>query len=154
MSHIHEKIDFTSTAFVVYKNQVLLRKHDKYGFWLGVGGHVDLDEDPNQTAVREVKEEVGLGVELWAGNKKFISADTDLHKELIPPVAMNRHHTSPDHEHIDLIYLAKAKSNAVKPEDGEQQDGWKWCTKEDLKTMDLLPDVKFYAELAIDTLGK
>src|SRR3989344_1951021 len=29
MPHIHDKIDFTSEVFIVYKNKVLLRKHDK-----------------------------------------------------------------------------------------------------------------------------
>ena len=55
MPHIHEKIDFAVEVFVVHKNKVLLRKHDKYKTWLGVGGHIELDEDPNQVAIREVK---------------------------------------------------------------------------------------------------
>ena len=41
MSHIHEKIDFTITVYIVYGNKVLLRHHDKYDFWLGVGGHIE-----------------------------------------------------------------------------------------------------------------
>ena len=56
MPHIHEKIDFTVGVFVVHKNKVLLRKHDKYHLWLDVGGHVELNEDPTEAAVREVKE--------------------------------------------------------------------------------------------------
>jgi ADP-ribose pyrophosphatase YjhB (NUDIX family) len=70
MSHIHEKIDFTVGVFVVYKDKVLLRKHDKYNLWLCVGGHIELDEDPNEAALREVKEEVGLDVTLWNGNQR------------------------------------------------------------------------------------
>jgi len=46
MAHIHEKIDFTASVFVVHKNKVLLRMHDKYKMWLSVGGHIELDEDP------------------------------------------------------------------------------------------------------------
>lgn len=52
MPHIHEKIDFTAEVFVVYKNKVLLRLHDKYKIWLSVGGHIELHEEPNQAAVR------------------------------------------------------------------------------------------------------
>jgi 8-oxo-dGTP pyrophosphatase MutT (NUDIX family) len=59
MAHIHEKIDFTVDVFVVYRNKVLLRMHEKYHQWLAVGGHVELDEDPNQAALREVLEELG-----------------------------------------------------------------------------------------------
>lgn len=155
MAHIHEKIDFVTSVFVVYKNKVLLRWHDKYDFWLAVGGHVELDEDPNQTALREVQEEVGLDVKLWSGNKKFNGDFTFAngeHHELIPPVALNRHHTDPTHQHIDLVYFARAQSDKVVPEN--IADKWKWLTKEDLKSLDLLPDIKFYAELALDTLGE
>ena len=70
MAHIHEKIYFTVEVFVVYGNKVLLRKHDKYGIWLSVGGHIELDEDPNQAALREVREEVGRIVQAsgsWDG---------------------------------------------------------------------------------------
>lgn len=37
MAHIHEKIDYTATVLVVCDGKVLLRKHDKYGIWIGVG---------------------------------------------------------------------------------------------------------------------
>lgn len=53
-----------------------MRRHDKYKIWLGVGGHIELDEDPNQAALREVKEEVGLAVSYksnkWGRPKKQI----------------------------------------------------------------------------------
>ncbi|MFK5282779.1 NUDIX domain-containing protein, partial [Lacticaseibacillus paracasei] len=62
MAHIHEKIDFTVEVFIVHKDKVLLRMHDKFKFWLSIGGHIELDEDPIQAAYREVKEEVGLDV--------------------------------------------------------------------------------------------
>ena len=67
MAHIHEKIDFTVEVFVVYQDKVLLRKHDKYGMWLSVGGHIELDEDPNETALREVKEVIEA-YEIWDGS--------------------------------------------------------------------------------------
>ena len=59
MPHIHEKIDFTAEVFIVHHNRVLLRLHDKYNIWLSVGGHIELNEDPMEAAIREVKEEVG-----------------------------------------------------------------------------------------------
>jgi 8-oxo-dGTP pyrophosphatase MutT (NUDIX family) len=154
MAHIHEKIDFTAEVFVVYKNKVLLRMHDKYKIWLSVGGHIDLDEDPNQAAIREVKEEVGLDVVLWDGNKKF-SEEMPQFTELIPPVGLNRHHISDTHEHVTLVYLATAASDAVVPEyQDDRSDDWRWVSREELGSMDLRPNVRFFAELALDTLGK
>jgi 8-oxo-dGTP pyrophosphatase MutT (NUDIX family) len=43
--------------------------HDKYKIWAHVGGHIELDEDPNEAVLREIKEEVGLDVKLYDGNK-------------------------------------------------------------------------------------
>ncbi len=57
MAHIHEKIDFTASVYIVFKNKVLLHKHKKLGIWLQPGGHIELDEDPNEAALREAKEE-------------------------------------------------------------------------------------------------
>ena len=48
MAHIHEKIDFTTSVFIVRNGKVLLHKHKKLGIWLQPGGHIELDEDPNQ----------------------------------------------------------------------------------------------------------
>jgi 8-oxo-dGTP pyrophosphatase MutT (NUDIX family) len=154
MAHVHEKIDFTVGVFVVYKDTVLIRKHDKYHIWIAVGGHVDLDEDPTQAAVREVKEEVGLDVELWQGNKLRNPLPGDPpwnHKELIPPVGLNRHNVSPTHEHVDFTYFARATTNKVIPENPD--DEWRWFTRAELEMADLLPDIKFWATCALDTLG-
>jgi 8-oxo-dGTP pyrophosphatase MutT (NUDIX family) len=154
MAHVHQRIDFTASAYVVFKKKVLLRMHDKYGVYLPPGGHVELDEDPVQAAVREVKEETGLDVTLWDGNKKFSIDTYEAGLELIPPVSLNRHHTSPEHEHINLAYFATTKDDTLNPAEGETTDGLVWCAKEDLETMDLRPDIKFYSALAIDTLGE
>ena len=64
MPHIHEKIDFTVAIFVVHDGKVLLIHHRKLDKWLPLGGHIELDEDPEQAALREAKEESGLDVEL------------------------------------------------------------------------------------------
>jgi len=158
VSHVHEKIDFTVGVFIVHDGKVLLRFHDKYKFWAFVGGHIELDEDPIEAALRECKEETGLDVELWDGNQRCrydarSASGIGNSLELPPPVGVNRHFTSETHEHVNLLYFAKAKSAEVKPAEGEQQDGWVWCSREDLKGMDLRPDVRCYAQLALDTLG-
>ena len=149
MPHIHEQIDFTVEVFVVHKNTVLLRMHDKYGIWLSVGGHIELDEDPNQAALREVKEEVGLDVELY--DTREFKEDTEQFTELVAPVSLNRHRISEKREHLGLIYFAKAESNNVVPE--KEKDEWRWCTKEDLERMDLQKNVRFYAHKALLMLG-
>lgn len=147
MAHIHEKIDFTVEVFVVHDNKVLLRKHDKYGVWLSVGGHIELDEDPNQAAVREVHEEVGLTIKLHDTRNFFMH--TEQFRELIPPVSLNRHRISENHEHITLVYFAQSETNKVIPE--KETDEWKWCTSEEIAHLtDIQENVVYYAERALN----
>lgn len=44
--------------------EILLVDHKNAQRWLPTGGHVEADEDPRQTVVRELREELGLSVTL------------------------------------------------------------------------------------------
>src|ERR1700759_2929072 len=99
MPHIHEKIDFTVEVYIVHKNKVLLRVHDKFKYWLSVGGHIELDEDPIEAALREVKEEVGLDVRI-AGKTRPMQENHYEYRELIPPKFLGRHRVTETHEHV------------------------------------------------------
>jgi ADP-ribose pyrophosphatase YjhB (NUDIX family) len=57
-------MDFTVEAFVVHHNRVLLIYHKQLQKWLPLGGHIELNEDPEQALVREITEESGLEVEI------------------------------------------------------------------------------------------
>ncbi len=132
MPHIHEKVDFVADIFIVYKDRVLLRKHDKYKIWLSVGGHIELDEDPNEAAIREAKEESGLDIEL-VGKIENIKTDYDGFKHLIPPRFLNIHRINDTHRHISFVYFARAKSDEVKPTGDDVSDEYVWLTKEELE---------------------
>lgn len=149
MPHIHEKIDFCSEVLVVFEDMVLLRMHDKYGVWLGVGGHIELDEDPSQAAIREVKEEVGVDVELAAPYAKRSGSEADL----LPPRFVNRHRISPTHEHVAFIFFAKAKSRDLHIPTHEHAE-CKWFKESELDDpkFKLSPDLKHYARTALREL--
>lgn len=153
MPHIHEKVDFTVEVFIVYKNTVLLRKHDKYKIWLSVGGHIELDEDPNQAAVREVREEVGLPISL-AGTVFDSGKDKDF-RELLPPRFLNRHRINETHEHVTFVYFATASTNEIEQGSTEVSDELHWFTAEDLDspTYELKENIKNYAKKALEELG-
>lgn len=147
MPHVHDKIDFTVETFVVFSDKVLLRKHDKYNIWLGVGGHVELDEDPNETALREVKEEVGLDVMLV--DTRNFKEDTGDRKELIAPISLHRHKISDTHEHVAMFYVATSKTDKVIPE--KEGAEWVWLSEEDLeKRNDIPANISFYAKRALE----
>lgn len=150
MAHTQEKMCFTAEVFIVHEGRVLLRMHDKYRIWCSVGGHIDPGEDPAEAALREVKEEVGLEVELWQGTKKF-HVDEETFRNLVPPVALNRHSTGDGHEHTTLVYFARAASADVVPE--KESDEWRWVSRAELGGMDLKPNIREYAEGALAALS-
>lgn len=149
MPHIHDKIDFTVEVFVIHNNRVLLRKHDKYKKWLSVGGHIELNEDPNQAAVREVKEETGLKVKLFGSAPSFSEKD---YTELIPPISLNRHRINEKHEHITLVYFALSQTDILNPSREEVSDELKWFTIYELeKNIHGIPEnIRYYALQALD----
>ncbi len=155
MSHIHEKVDFTVTVYIVHNKTVLLRMHDKLKIWLGPGGHIELDEDPNQAAVREVKEEVGIDIVLADDGMKVRQFDQSGFKALLPPRFLNRHKIKESHEHIDSVYFAKTENNNISPAPGEAQTETHWFTKEELNdpSYGIHANVKYYAEKALETLS-
>jgi 8-oxo-dGTP pyrophosphatase MutT (NUDIX family) len=155
MPHVHEKIDFTVEVFVVHKNKVLLRKHDKHKIWLSIGGHIELNEDPIEAAIREVKEEVNLDVEIFDGLQKFHYSD-ETYKELIPPSFLNRHRISENHEHVTLTYFAKSYGDQVKQGNKEKSEKCRWFTMRELDDpgFGIIKRVLFYAKSAINTLGE
>lgn len=149
MPHIHDKVDFTVEVFVVYKNTVLLRKHDKYKIWLSIGGHIELDEDPNEAAIREVKEEVGMNVKITGKVLHFDKAEN--YKELIPPKFLNRHRISDIHEHVTMVYFASTDSNKTIQGDNEVSEELRWFTGEELDdpSYGIRDSVRYYAKEAL-----
>jgi len=153
MPHIHEKIDITAEALIVYKDRVLLRMHDKYKIWLGIGGHIELDEDPNQAVIRETMEEVGLEIKLIAGKKLFSETVKD-YKELVPPRFINRHRINDKHEHVTLWFFATSDSDKVRQPTGAEIE-CRWFNLEDLENprYGVRSSIIFYAKAALQELG-
>lgn len=150
MPHIHTDIDFTSSVFVVRDGRVLLHTHRKYGMLLPPGGHIELDEDPNQAALREVKEECGLDVALIAP-RNAPQFDEKGFVHLIAPFYFNIHEAAPGHRHADFIYFATSESGEIVPE--HESDGWQWLSYEEIEALPeekLWPSVRFYALSALE----
>ncbi len=151
MPHIHEKIDYCVGVYIVHKNRVLIRKHDKYGKWIHVGGHVELDETPIEAAKRECLEEVGLTITLWGEQFVAEMKDDIESRELLPPQHMNIHRVSETHQHIDLIYYATSERDVVTPEN--PQDEWMWLTLTEVQSHSFLSEkVRHYASSALRTV--
>lgn len=161
MPHIHTlpgQIDFIAEVFCVYQDKVLLRLHEKYHIWIAPGGHVELNETPEEAAVREVKEEVGLDVILWrglGGNTEPKGEFFEGYQELIVPAFMNAHSVSSDHRHISLVYFGTVETDAVVQPDTHEHTECRWMTREEVE-MDssLTPPIRRYALEALGCLSK
>jgi 8-oxo-dGTP diphosphatase len=153
MPHIHEKIDFTAEVFIVNGSRVFLRKHDKYKIWLSVGGHIELNEDPVQAVIREVKEETGLDIEI-VGKVPQTGNEKD-YKELIPPKFLNRHRINENHEHVSLVFFGKTKETEIVQNFEEKSDECRWFSMDELNdsSYGLRENVRFYAMKALEELG-
>ena len=151
MAHIHEKIDFTVSIFVVKDGAVLLVLDRNLGKWLPLGGHIELDEDPEQAALREAYEESGLHVEL-TGERPPISHEGV--RALIAPRFLDIHRISDAHEHIGMIYFARPRSGELTLAPTEHHD-IRWCWPEEFDALEpkLSPSIRWYCLKALEELA-
>ena len=151
MPHIHELIDFTITCYIVYGNKVLLIHHKKLNKWLPIGGHIELDEDPEQALFREIEEECGLEVEIVAEKPDI---KTEHRKFLLTPTYLDIHPIDNIHKHIGMTYFGKAKSDAVKLAEKEHHE-IRWFTAQDVDNpeYELTEDIKFYIKEAFKIIN-
>jgi len=147
MAHIHEKIDFTVAIFVVHQGRVLLILHRRLGKWLPLGGHIELDEDPEQAALREAKEESGLEVELLGERAPTTEPGT---RALLTPRFLDIHRITDTHEHIGMIYWARPQGGEVTLAVEEHHD-IRWATSAELDELQpaMSNAVKWYCRKAI-----
>jgi 8-oxo-dGTP pyrophosphatase MutT (NUDIX family) len=163
MAHIHEKIDFTVAIFVVHDEKILLIHHRKLDKWLPLGGHIELDEDPEQAALREAKEESGLDVELLGERPPTTSPGT---RALIAPRFLDIHRINETHEHIGLIYWARpllAEGHRPLPNGvsvnpvlaTEEHHDIRWCSTGELDKLQppMSAAVKWYCRKAIGEIS-
>ena len=156
------KRHLTATAFVVKDGRTLLHWHKRLQQWLPPGGHMEPNEDPVQSALREVREETGLATEVIATGS---SLSFDYPEQLPAPYTiLVEDIPGPDepHKHIDFIYF-------VHPIDGASHDSvddptLRWVSAEELRenapldvtgcgvSAQIVEDVRELALIAIESL--
>ncbi len=151
MAHIHEKIDFTVAIFVVEGGKVLLIHHRNLNRWLPLGGHIELDEDPETAALREAEEESGLQIDLVGERPPTTGNGT---RALIAPRFLDIHRITATHDHIGMIYWARPKAGSVRLAPAEHH-AIRWCSEEELDMLvpPISPPVRWYCRQAIRELA-
>lgn len=108
---------FTASSFVLSPDsqKLLLIFHGKLHRWLQPGGHIDAD-DPHAVAAarREVLEETAIADPELLLDQPF---DLDVH-------AIPARKNDPQHLHLDVRYLWRARDWAMQAGDDAQQARW------------------------------
>ena len=139
--------DFTATTFVVRADCTLLLWHRKVQAWLPPGGHIHPGELPEEAAVREVREESGLDVQLYGGQQTWGSV-----KVLHTPHCILLEDISPGHQHIDLIYFAYAPRTL--PQINRREAGsYRWLSHNELHLPEIAEDIRRLGQQAIAQLS-
>jgi 8-oxo-dGTP pyrophosphatase MutT (NUDIX family) len=151
MAHIHDKIDFTVAVFVVHGAKVLVVHHRGLDKWLPLGGHIELHEDPEAAALREVREESGLEVELLGERPPTTGNGT---RALIAPRFLDIHYISDTHEHIGMIYWARPTHGQARLADAEHH-AIRWCSRDELEQLrpKISQAVKWYCLKALEEVA-
>ncbi|MDG0867693.1 NUDIX domain-containing protein [Candidatus Lucifugimonas marina] len=133
---------FTATGFVVHGDSTLLHWHKKVQEWLPPGGHIDDNEDPVQTTLREIKEETGFDAEIVPTQSQVIIGNleqvTAPHSIMIENVFDKKHG---EHQHIDHIYFTRLLTEPTTStsdlvahnEHPDTNAGWLWASLSDLE---------------------
>lgn len=137
---------FCATACIVNKekNKILFIYHKKLNKWLFVGGHIELNENPEDAVMREVKEETNLDIEL-------VGERYPRNEDFIRPFALQKNYVGDKHIHMDIFYVAIDKGTSKLKEKEDEVKGSRWFSKEEImnEDFDTFPEKK---KMALDVL--
>ncbi len=147
MPHIHALYDFVVSVFVVRRRKVLLIYHKKYREWLPIGGHIELDEDPEEALYREIHEECGLKVKILSKAPAIRHPGV---KPIPAPDFVDVHRIGRSHKHVAFIYCAVAQKGDVVLHEREHRE-YRWVGRGELddKKLKLTKSIRFYCVKAL-----
>lgn len=108
--------------FVIFDKdaqKILLVDHKNAQLWLPSGGHVEQNEHPRDTVIRECHEELGIDADFWQESPLFLTSTQT--------VGLTKGHTD-----ISLWYVLQGNSQDTYSFDTEEFTTIKWFTFEDI----------------------
>lgn len=120
--------EFLSTVYIIKDGKVLLTFNKKLQKFTPIGGHIEQNETPCESVVREAKEESGLNIELInpkESNNRNLPQNFDIGLDIIKP----------DHHHINISYIGKI-IGGKQLEKSDEDTELKWFSPKELKSCD------------------
>jgi len=142
---IKPKREFISTVYIVKDGKVLLTFNKNIKKFIPLGGHIEENELPCSSVIREAKEESGFDIQL-------INAREIKNRDLVQPLDIGLDRIKPDHEHINIAYIGKIIEGEQLKESDECTE-LKWFSPEELEKCDTLENIKEEALKAIEIMG-
>lgn len=127
---------FTVTGFVAQDACTALHWH-RLGRWLPPGGHIEPNEDPLEAVLREVREEIGLDVEVLPAVPRYVyprPPQLPVPATLaIYDLADGDRQLREHHQHIDLVYFTRPRISGAVPAPDRDEDDWLWVDGDALR---------------------
>ena len=95
------------------RGKLLLVDHKLAGLWLPSGGHVEPEEDPHATVIREIAEELNLAAEFVSPDPLFITVTRTAGQD-------------GGHTDVSLWYLVRGDSSCAIEFDRDEFHGVRW----------------------------
>lgn len=132
---------FCASVFVVdpITKKILLVKHPKFNKWVQPGGHIEDNETPEETALREVYEETGIRV-------KLLGERFPRENDFIRPLGIQKNRSSSGDLHIDIIYVGIPTNQDDIVFDKEESQEFEWFSRKELENISVFPDIKITME--------
>lgn len=147
-----EGFHFTASVYIVHQNKVVLCNHKKIDLVLPVGGYVETGETPEQTVIREAKEEAGLDIQVF--NKEDWVIQTETWRNINHGEGLAYIEAKPGVVQLDFAFYATTDSLAGLGTGEYSKDDLLVVSREELEMSSFDPDVKHYGLLALEILGE
>ena len=136
---------YFASGYLVKDDKVLLVHHKKFDKWTPPGGHMEENETPDQTVLREWKEELGLDVDVVPAHESAFAGDANA-----TPVPMP-FHIDLEREGFDVPHLGfffyvtlKNANQVINVLKNELHDA-RWFSKKELATLPTFEQVRALA---------
>jgi 8-oxo-dGTP diphosphatase len=139
--------DFTATGYVVNpeRTKILVIFHKKLQKWLPAGGHMEPNELPHETAMREVLEETGVQAKVICDDPDMgLKGEVDC--QVPRPYAVMyqiipQNSKDVEHIHVDFVYAMEAKESELNGQ-VEEVSRVEWLTKDEILASDCFDSVR------------
>ena len=121
---------YTTSVYIKFNQKVLLHRNKRLGIIIPVGGQIDENELPHETAIREVKEETGLDILIASDKDKLLEFNDS--NELIKPVHIMLEKASSGHQCVNFIFYGTTDTYELSPQEGETKE-LMWLTESEIE---------------------